>query len=192
MQIEYNSEWMRPTVELMKCLDLIEDPILNEDFGSIDYVIDDKNGKKLIRAMVQDNNQAAPVYVNTIRATIEELKEEYDEAVILTKRITNAAHDIVKQHENLEVITPKTRHSFSLIEILSAIQKKTLKLCKIKCGKAPETLEDCNGKDGRQYTCDLRRLSDDATFHATMKWKKVLLEDFNNLCKLERSILEMN
>jgi hypothetical protein len=180
---------MRPTVELIKCLEAMDNPTVNKDVGSIDYVIDDKNGKKLIRAMVQDNNQTAPTYVNTIRMIIKEIEEEeYDEAVILTKKITTPAYEIVKQHENLEVITPRTRHSFSLIEVLSAIQKKTTKLCEKKCGKAPETQDDCQGKDGRQYTCNVRRISDDATFHATMKWKKVLLEDFHNLCELEQII----
>jgi predicted RND superfamily exporter protein len=189
MQIEYNSEWMSPTVELMKCLGATNEPSRNEEIGSIDYVIDNKNGKKLIRAMVDEHNNAAPAYVDTVRATIEELNEKkYSEAVILSKRITNSAHDIVAEHENLNIITPKMKHSFSMIEILSAIQKKTRDLCVMKCGKAPETREDCQGKKGRTYTCDIRRLSDDATFHATMKWKTVLLEDFINLCEIEKEI----
>jgi hypothetical protein len=193
MQIEYNSDWISPTIELMKCLEAIDSPTINMDFGSIDYVVDNKNGKKLIRVMIKDNNQAAPVYINTIRGTIEELDEEkYDEAVILTKSITNAAYDIVTQQKNLEVMTPNTKHSFSLIEILSAIEMKTRVLCRVKCGNPPETRDDCSGKNGRQYSCDLRRLSDDATFHATMKWKNVLLNDFYNLCELEQVIRARN
>jgi len=193
MQIEYKSDWMSPTVELLKCLGEINQPNRNEEIGSIDYVIEDEKGKKLIRAMVDDNNSAAPAYVDTIRATITELEnEKYDEALILSKRITNSAHDIVSHQDNLNVITPKMKHNFSLIEILSAIQKKTRDLCILKCGKAPETKEDCKGKTGRIYECDVRRVSDDATFHATMKWKDVLLEDFNNLCEIEKSMMEVN
>jgi hypothetical protein len=182
---------MRPTLELMKCLRNLKQPIRNEEMGSIDYLIDDENGRKLIRAMVDDNNTAAPVYVDTVRATLNELEEEkYDEVVIISKRITDSAYDIVSNQKKLDIITPKMKHSFSLIEILSAIQKKTRDLCKIKCGKAPETREDCKGRKGRIYECEIRRMSDDATFHATMKWKQVLLEDFNNLCDMERTILE--
>ena len=180
-------------MELMKCLRGMDQSSRNEELGSIDYIIDDENGKKLIRAMVEDDNTAAPVYVDTIRATINELDEEkYDEAVIISKRITDSAYDIVSHHKNLEIITPKMKHSFSLIEVLSAIQKKTRDLCEIKCGKVPETRDDCKGKIGRTYECDIRRISDDATFHATMKWKDVLLEDFNNLCELEKTTLEVN
>ena len=138
--------------------------------------------------MVDENNSAAPAYVSHIRNTVDELGEEYDEITILSKSITNAAYEIVTQEDNLNVMTPKTRHDFSLTEVLSAIQKKTMNLCKIKCGKAPETKEDCKGKKGRNYVCDIRRISDDATFHATMKWKKVLLEDFNHLCEIERKM----
>lgn len=189
MQIEYDSDWMSPTVELMKCLGVISKPSRNDEMGSIDYLVEENGGKKLIRAMVDENNHSAPAYVDTIRATILELEEEkYDEAIILSKRITNSAHELVAQTYNLNVITPSTKHNFSLIEVLSAIQSKTRGLCKIKCGKVPETREDCKGKKGRTYECDIRRISDDATFHATMKWKTVLLEDFNNLCEIEKEM----
>ena len=189
MQIEYESDWMRPTIELMKCLGLMGKPSRNEEMSSIDYLMDNKDGKKLIRAIVDKKNHPAPVYVNVIRDTIEELEEnKYDEAIILSKRITNSAHDLVTQIENLSIITPNMKNNFSLIEVLSALQKKTVDLCKIKCGKAPETKEDCKGKNGRSYDCDIRRISDDATFHAKMKWKKVLLEDFNNLCEIEKEM----
>ncbi|MCB2171800.1 hypothetical protein KQH65_03570 [archaeon] len=189
MEIEYESDWMSPTVELLKCLGEINKPEINEEMGSIDYVINEGDKKKLIRAMVDENQNSAPAYVDTIRATIIELEEEkYDEALILSKRITDSAHDIVTQQDNLDVITPKMKHIFSLVEVLSAIQKKTRDLCVIKCGKAPETREDCQGKKGRTYTCDIRRISDDATFHATMKWKDVLFEDFYNLCAIEKEL----
>jgi DNA-binding XRE family transcriptional regulator len=192
MEIEYESDWMSPTVELLKCLGEINKPEINGEMGSIDYVINEGDKKKLIRAMVDENQNSAPAYVDTIRATIIELEEEkYDEALILSKRITDSAHDIVTQQDNLDVITPKMKHIFSLVEVLSAIQKKTRDLCVIKCGKAPETREDCQGKKGRTYTCDIRRISDDATFHATMKWKDVLFEDFYNLCAIEKE-LEVN
>ena len=192
MEIEYESEWMTPTIELMKCLGQLGKPSKNEDIGSIDYVVGKGNERKLVRAIVNEDNQVAPAYVNVIRGTIEELDEnQYKEAIILSKRATNSAYDLVANEENLSIITPQTTNDFSLIEVLSAIQKKTLDLCKIQCGKAPKTKEDCKGKVGRVYECDIRRISDDATFHAKMKWKKVLLEDFNHLCEKEREMKTM-
>ena len=191
MQVEYNSDWVTPTIELMKCLGDVTQPVRNEEMGSVDYVVEDNHKKKLIRALVDEYDRAAPAYVETIRETITELDEDkYDEAVILTDRITDSANDIVTSRENLHVITANTKNSFSLVEIVSAIQKKTAELCIAKCGKKPETRDDCKGKTGRTYSCDIRRVSDDATFHATMKWKTVLLEDFNNLCEFEKAIIQ--
>ena len=100
MQIEYESDWMRPTIELMKCLGLMGKPSRNDEMSSIDYLMDNNDGTKLIRAMVDKKNHPAPVYVNVIRETIEELEEnKYDEAIILSTRITNSAHDLVTQNE---------------------------------------------------------------------------------------------
>ena len=190
IQIRSNSDWVTPTVELIKCLEEPGEPVINEAEGSVDYIIDEK---KLIRVLVNENSEIAPAYVENIRSIITELDEKkYEEAVIITKRVTDSAYDLVAEHENLEIITPTMKNNFSLVEMLSAVQMKILKLCKIKCGKAPETRDDCKGKEGREYLCDIRRISDDATFHATMKWKDVLQEDFNNLCELERTMLEVN
>jgi hypothetical protein len=192
MQIEYESDWMSPTIELIKCLGEMNQPKFNEEMGSIDYIVNEGHKKKLIRVMVDEKQKTTPVYVDTIRAIIIELEEKkYDEALILSKRITDSAHEIVALQENLHVITPNMKNIFSLVEVLSAIQKKTSDLCILKCGKAPETKEDCTGKTGRNYSCDIRRISDDATFHAKMKWKDVLIEDFYNLCEVEKN-MEVN
>ncbi|TFH18330.1 hypothetical protein E4H04_03680 [Candidatus Bathyarchaeota archaeon] len=167
--------------------------MINDEMGSIDYVIEDKDGKKLIRVLVNEENRMAPAYVDNIRAIIMDLDEKkYDEALILTNRITNSAYELVAERENLEVITPTMKNNFSLKELLSAVQMKASRICMRKCGKAPETKEDCKGKNGREYDCEIRRISDDAKFHATMKWEIVLLEDFNNLCELEKTMLALN
>jgi hypothetical protein len=192
MQIEYESKWMSPTVELIKCLEEMKQPNLNEKIGSIDYIIEDGKNKKLIRAMVDENNNATPAYVNTIRDTIKELEEEkFDKVLILSNRITDEAHDILSDQSNLDVITPNMKHNFNLIEVISAVQKKTRDLCILKCGKVPESREDCKGKNGQSYVCEIRRISDDSTFHARMKWKDMIFEDFKSLCEIEKT-LEVN
>ena len=107
MQIEYNSNWLDFTLELIKCFGDIKETIRNEEIGSIDYIIDYKNKKKLIRAFVDENYNAALASTDTVRTTTRELDEKYQEAVIVSNRITDSAYDIVKQQENLDVITQK-------------------------------------------------------------------------------------
>jgi len=70
MEIEYKSGWISPTIEIMKCLESFNEPKRNEEMGSIDYLIEDEDSKRLIRAMVDENNNAAPAYVTHIRDTI--------------------------------------------------------------------------------------------------------------------------
>ena len=193
IQIRSISDWVTPTVELIQCLEKPDEPVVNEEQGSIDYYIRNDKGKKLVRVLVDEERAVTPAYVENIRVLITDLDEKkFDEATLITDRITDSAYDLVTSTDNLNIITPSMKNNFSLVELLSAVQMKTKELCKIKCGKAPETREDCKGKNGREYLCDIRRISDDATFHAMMKWKEVIHEDFNNLCDLEKTMLEVN
>ena len=192
MQIENNSNWLPSTIELLKCNGELKKTIRNDELGYIDYIIIDEDKDILIRALVDENNNATPAYVNTVREIIVELDEKYNEAVILTNRITESAYDVVKQHENLDILTPKMEQSFNLIKLVSAIKIKTRELCTLKCGKLSETKEDCMREEGNAHKCDIYKLSDDAAFHVKMKWNDTVLEDFYNLCNLERRMLEVN
>jgi hypothetical protein len=192
MQIENNSNWLSSTIELLTCTGELQQTIRIEGIGYIDYIITDEGKDILIRALVDENYNATPAYVNTVREIIVELEENYNEAVILSNRITESAYNVVKQHENLEIFTPKMEQSFNLIKLVSAIKIKTRELCTLKCGKLSVTKEDCIGKEGSKKKCDIYRLGDDAAFHVKMNWNNTLLEDFYNLCNLKRRMLEEN
>ena len=49
MEIAYKSDWVGPTVELMKCIESISELSRNEEMGSIDYLIKGEDSKRLIR-----------------------------------------------------------------------------------------------------------------------------------------------
>jgi len=48
MEIEYKSELMTPTIELMKCIKSFSETKRNKKIGTIDYLIKDENSKRLI------------------------------------------------------------------------------------------------------------------------------------------------
>jgi hypothetical protein len=52
----------------------------------------------------------------------------------------------------------------------------------------PREEDDCEGYVDDNYNCSVRRISDDSTFHAEMKWESVLHEDFKKLVELEKQI----
>jgi hypothetical protein len=76
MQLEYNSDWISPSVEFIKCLEDADKPTVNEETVSLDYVLDDEDNKELFRAIIDENINPVPMYIETIRAILEELEEE--------------------------------------------------------------------------------------------------------------------
>jgi len=186
---ELKSDWQTQTIELMKALHGYENPKYNEELSAIDYRTVEDDKVKVLRALIDENKQPAPAYVDTINQTLEDLEENpVDEVLLLAKRITSSARRMVKENENLDYLSPKIASHYRISELVYAVQKKTMDLCKKVCGKVPKSAEDCKGKVGLDYECAVRRVSDDATFHATMKWDTVLMEDFAKLLELEEEI----
>ena len=79
-----------------------------------------------------------------------------------------------------------TCHRLSFLEAVETLVSDQ-KTQAQKCGSAPKSKDDCKGINEDGYACQIRRMSDDATFHAQMKWNEVLLEDFNKLVELENN-----
>jgi len=186
MEIELKTDWQMHTVELMKTIHGYEDPEYNDEVGSVDFITKEEDQKKLMRALVDEDGSSGTGYMNKVNQTIEEVQDsEIDEALILADRFTSSARRLMKENEKVDYVSSKFTPSYRVSDLVYAIQKKTMRLCEKKCGKVPESKDDCKGIDEDGYACQVRRISDDATFHAQMKWKEVLLEDFNKLVELE-------
>ncbi len=186
MEIELKTDWQMHTVELMKTIHGYEDPEYNDEVGSVDFITNEEDQKKLMRALVDEDGSSGTGYMNKVNQTIEEvLDSEIDEALILADRFTSSARRLMKENENVDYVSSNFTPSYRVSDLVYAIQKKTMRLCEKKCGKVPESKDDCKGIEEDGYACHVRRISDDATFHAQMKWKEVLLEDFNKLVELE-------
>jgi len=81
-------------------------------------------------------------------------------------------------------------HQYSIFELNYAIEKKTWELCKLICGKAPKSESDCKGYQYGEYTCKVRRISDEADFHSGRKWLWLVMNDFSKLVALQREMDE--
>lgn len=186
MEVELKTDWQMHTVELMKTIHGYEDPEYNDEVGSVDFVAKEEDQMKLMRALVDEDGSSGTGYMNKVNKTIEEVQEgEIDEALILADRFTSSARRLMKENKNVDYVSSRFTPSYSVSDLVYAIQQKTMSLCEKKCGGVPESKEDCKGVDEDRYVCQVRRISDDAMFHAQMKWKEVLLEDFNKLVELE-------
>jgi len=168
MEVGFRSEWLAIQIELLKAIHGYEKNGVNDEIGSIDYVASgDGDEKKLLRVIIDPKANRSKANTDTIRTTIEFLEnEDYDEAVILAEEVTQGAKSLIRGKKNLHYISLGLEHPYSISEFIYAIQKKTSELCKLKCGKVPKTERDCKGYQDGEYKCLVRRISDDADFHA--------------------------
>ena len=106
----------------MKTLHGFDNPVLNEEMGSIDYTVDEKE-KKMLRVLMESEKQTR--YVQLVKQTIEEKDDSnIDEIFIITNRLTKGARDIVTSDDSVSFITPKLMNPFSLSELTFVIQEK--------------------------------------------------------------------
>ena len=187
MEVELKSDWLVHHIELLKCLHRYEMKGVNDKIGSIDYVASGANQeKKLLRVIINPK-----AFTDEITKTINFLeKEEYDEAVILAEEFTTGAKNLIREKKSLNYISSEIECPYPLSELIYAIQKKTSELCKLRCGKAPMSESDCKGYQDSKYTCPIRRIRDDADFHAGRKWMPLLMNDFSRLVTLQREMNE--
>ena len=190
MEVEFKSDWLVTQIELLKAIHGYEKNGVNDEIGSIDYVVSgDGNEKKLLRVIINPKAYSSKANTATIRTTKEFLESEnYDEAVILAEEVTKGAKSLIREKKNLHYISTGLERPYSITELIYAIQKKTGELCKLRCGKVPKTEKDCKGYQDGEYTCPVRRVSDDADFHADRRWLQLLTDDFSKLANLCREL----
>jgi len=102
---------------------------------------------------------------------------------VVAEDFTKGSQNIVNSEPDINMISEETDH-FNMAEIRYTAQEITGELCATKCGKYQTSLDECSGYADRPYSCDVRRVSDDADFHAKRGWKHLLYEDFKNLVSL--------
>lgn len=186
--VEYNSDWQQTTVELLKTLHGYGEENYNPSIGGVDYVVVDDDGKHLMRALVGEDGLSSPCYLEDVNQLIEAMDERnVDEALVLADRFTSSARRKIEKKENVDYLSPGVEYRYRVGDLAYAIQQKTLELCREICGAPPGSEEECRGREGENYTCPVRRISDDATFHAEMRWDHVLLEDFQRLLELQEN-----
>jgi len=186
--IEYKSNWQQTTVELMKTLHGYKEESYDESIGGIDYVAVKKDSKRLMRALVGEDGSSSPCFLENVNQLIEAMKEKnVDEGLLLANRFTSSARQKIRKKENMGYLSSSVDYHYGVGDLAYAIQQKTVELCQETCDAPPKNEDNCKGRYGGRYSCLVRRVSDDATFHAEMGWDHVLLEDFQKLLELQEN-----
>ncbi len=185
---EINTDWLQTQIELLKTLDGYELTSINKEKGYVDYISEKENEKKLLRVLIDDGFKEVKANVKNIEEILRDVKEhEVDKAIIMAKSLSSASRKITKDDKSLRFISSDSKLTYSLIDLMIAVEKKVTELCTLKCGKLPTNNQECDAFNLGKTSCIIRRISDDADFHAEMKWTDMLLKDFSTLADLKNN-----
>jgi hypothetical protein len=144
--------------------------------------------KILMRVITDGYSKAGHVTVDNVREMGEVLEaRDYDEGILIGKRFTKAARRAMTREE-IELVSERSRPRFKLERLHSVINRCVMELCRAKCGAVPMKESDCEGYVDGHYSCDVRLVSDNASFHFELGWVDFLERDLAKLLAIEKSL----
>ncbi len=158
--------------------------------GMVDFTVSPSKSddKILIRVITEAKAKSGYVGVDTVREMGDILeKRNYDKGVLIGKRFTEAAKSEMES-ENIELVSERIKPHFKLEQLYSAIDRCVRHLCRAKCGHVPMKESDCKGYVDDHYFCDVRLVSDDASFHLEHGWIDFLERDLAKLLAIENAL----
>lgn len=163
----------------------------------VDYVAShsDSDDKILLRVVTEPRSRSGVVGVDVVNDMIETMKDEdCDRGVLISKRFSKAAKEQMRR-EGIRMISEKFMPIFKPQRLYLTMQDYIDGLCQAKCGHVPKKESDCKGKDPKgHYSCKIRLISDNASFHFEKGWTNLLRKDFEQLIRTHSTISnnEMN
>jgi hypothetical protein len=146
--------------------------------GGIDIIVSPvrSDDRILMRVIDKSRSKSGIVGIDAVREMSEFLERNgYDGGFLVGKGFSNAAREEMSR-EGIEVISEKVMPSFKPQRLYFSLNKLVEKLCKAKCGRVPMEESDCKG-----YSCKIRLISDDASFHFERGWTNLLQNDLKRL-----------
>lgn len=186
MALKIDSDWLDTEVELVKTLHGVSFSNYDDDNRTADFA--SKREDKIVKVFIDREGRVEKANLEAVKHIVSDYDEaEYDDVILMAEKYTPSAVDYVNRQENFTIVTPKTKMNLGIPDLLSAIQSLTMKLCMKRCGKVPETEDDCEGYEKGKLVCPVRCISDNADFHAERGWARQLRIDFENLVKVENT-----
>jgi len=156
----------------------------------VDFTVSpsESDDKILIRVITETKSKSGYVGVDTVREMSGILEERnYDKGILIGKQFTEAARREMES-ENIEAVSEKTTPHFKLERLYSAIDSCVQNLCKAKCGHVPIKKSECKGYVDGHYSCDVRLINDNASFHLERGWIGFLKRDLAKLLAIEKTL----
>ncbi len=157
----------------------------------VDFTVSpsESDDKILIRVITEAKSKSGYVGVDTVREMSEVLKKRnYDKGILIGKRFTEAAKSEI-EHENIEAVSERITPHFKVEQLYLTIESCVENLCRAKCGHVPVKESDCKGHVDGNYSCDVRLISDNASFHLEHGWIGFLEKDLAKLLAIEKALM---
>ena len=156
----------------------------------VDFTVSpsDSDDKILIRVITEAKSKSGCVSVDTVREMSEILKKRnYNEGILIGKRFTKAAKSEMER-EDIEAVSERITPHFKLERLYSVINSCIRNLCRAKCGHVPVKASDCKGYVDGHYSCNVRLISDNTSFHFELGWIYFLEKDLAKLLAIEKAL----
>ena len=146
--------------------------------------------KVLIRLITKPKSRSGYVGADTVERMVAAIDNEgYDKGVLISNRFTEAARRRLAQ-EGIKRISDDFMLDFTPRRLYLVARELVDNLCKVKCGKVPQKESDCKGRLNNHYACEVRLLSDNASFHFERGWTSLLQKDTLRLLSMNHSANE--
>ncbi|UCG37349.1 MAG: restriction endonuclease [Candidatus Bathyarchaeota archaeon] len=157
--------------------------------GRTDLVLDDDSGDKiLMRLIIQTKSRSGTVGVDAVKNMVETMElGKYNKGILISKRFSKAAQMEMKQ-QSIQMLSDKHMLSLGPRELYLKMEDYVNELCKTKCGRIPQEASDCKGLSEDGYCCEIRQVSDNATFHFKRGWIALLQRDLSRLLAIHDSM----
>ena len=160
--------------------------------SEVDFTVSpsESDDKILIRVITEAKSSSGFVGVDAVREMSKFLeKRDYDKGILIGKRFTEAAKSEMER-KNIEAVSNNIKPYFNLERLYFAIHSRIENLCKVKCGHVPMKESECKGYVDGNYSCDIRLISDNASFHLKHGWADFLKKDLARLLAIEKRMRE--
>jgi hypothetical protein len=189
MSDEVSGEELVKKAELISAVRDYEKRRTRRKEGRVDFTVSpsESDDKILIRVITEGKAKSGYVGADTVREMSDILeKRNYDKGILIGKRFTEAAKSEMKM-QNIEPVSERITPHFKLERLYLTIDSRVRNFCKAKCGHVPIKESDCEGYVAGHYSCDVRLVSDDASFHFEHGWIGFLERDLAKLLAIEKT-----
>jgi len=152
----------------------------------IDFVATqtESDEKILIRVITKPRSTSGTVGVDVVDEMVDTMEHaDYDKGILICDRFSTAAKDVMRR-KGIQIISEDFTPRLEPVELYSKMREYIESLCKAKCGRVPEKRSDCKGFSAGHYSCMIRLISDNASFHFERRWVNLLKQDFKQLISM--------